>query len=53
MEEALVWLIDHQEADGLWNATYTSSQEANNAKTRETRRWVSLAICRVLKNEAF
>jgi hypothetical protein len=53
MEEALVWLIDHQEADSLWNATYARGDDANNAKTRDTRRWVSLAICRVLKNEAF
>jgi len=49
MEVALDWLIDHQEEDGLWKVTYVSGKEVNNAKTRETRRWVSLAICRVLK----
>jgi Prenyltransferase and squalene oxidase repeat len=49
MEEALDWLIDHQEEDGLWKATYVSGKEMNNAKTRETRLWVSLAICRVLR----
>lgn len=49
MEEALDWLIDHQEEDGLWKATYVRGKEVNNAKTRETRLWVSLAICRVLR----
>jgi len=49
MEKALEWLIDHQEEDGLWKATYVSGKEANNAKAVETRLWVSLAICRVLK----
>jgi hypothetical protein len=49
MEEALNWLIDHQEEDGLWKATYVRGKEVDNAKTRETRLWVSLAICRVLR----
>jgi hypothetical protein len=49
METALDWLIDHQEQDGLWKATYVEGKEVNNAQSRETRRWVSLAICRVLK----
>ena len=48
MEKALNWLIDHQEEDGLWKATYVKAKEVNNAKTRETRPWVSLSICRVL-----
>ncbi len=49
MEEALNWLIDHQEEDGLWKATYVRGKEANDVKTKETRLWVSLAICRVLQ----
>lgn len=49
MEEALDWLIDHQEQDGLWKTTYVKGKEVNNAQTRETRPWVSLAICRVLR----
>ena len=48
MEKALGWLIDHQEADGLWKATYVAGKEVDSAQTRETRPWVSLAICRVL-----
>jgi len=49
MEEALHWLIDHQEEDGLWKASYVSDKEVDNVRTREARLWVSLAICRVLK----
>jgi hypothetical protein len=49
MEEALDWLIGHQEEDGLWKATYVRGKEVTNAKTKETRLWVSLAICRVLR----
>jgi hypothetical protein len=49
MERALGWLIDHHEKDGLWKATYVSGKAVDNARTRETRLWVSLAICRVLR----
>ncbi len=49
MEAALDWLVGHQGKDGLWKATYAGGQEGDNAKTRETRLWVSLAICRVFK----
>ena len=49
MEEALAWLTDHQEEGGLWKATYAVGKEVSDAKTLETRLWVSLAICRVLR----
>ena len=49
MEKALTWLIGHQEEDGLWKASYADDKEPDNAKTRATRLWVSLAICRVLR----
>jgi len=49
LQQALDWLIDHQEEDGLWKATYVSGKEVSNAKAQETRLWVSLAICRILK----
>jgi hypothetical protein len=49
MGAALDWLVDHQEEDGLWKATYVKDKEVNNANTRHTRLWVSLAICRVLR----
>jgi hypothetical protein len=47
MQKALDWLVDHQEADGSWRASYAKDKRVDNAKTRETGLWVSLAICRV------
>ena len=49
IEEALVWLVDHQEPSGLWKTTYAKAQEKDTAKTREMRLWVTLAICRIMK----
>jgi hypothetical protein len=49
MEEAIKWLIDHQQEDGLWKETYVKGKEVTAARTLETRLWVSLAICRVMK----
>jgi len=49
MEEAIEWLIAHQERDGLWKASYVNNEGVDNAKTSETSLWVSLAICRVLR----
>ncbi len=48
---AVGWLVDHQEKDGLWKDTYVGSpkREQGSAKVRETRLWVSLAICRVFR----
>jgi hypothetical protein len=53
MEEALDWLIHHQEEDGLWKASYVAGKDVDNARTWETRRWVSLAICRVLRRVSY
>jgi hypothetical protein len=47
MQKALDWLGDHQEADGSWRASYAKGKRVDNAKTRETGLWVSLAICRI------
>ena len=51
IKRALDWLIEHQEEDGLWKTTYAKpdGEEKRTAKARETRLWVSLAICRVFK----
>jgi hypothetical protein len=49
MEEALNWLMDHQQENGLWKASYVTGKEVDNARTRKTGLWVSLAICRVLR----
>jgi len=51
VSRALNWLIGHQEADGLWKVSYArpNVRETDVARKRETRLWVSLAICRVLR----
>jgi hypothetical protein len=51
IKPALKWLADHQEENGLWKVSYAKLQEKEKetAKARETKLWVSLAICRVFK----
>jgi len=41
----LDWFINNQENDGLWPTGYGSGNKAG-----ENRRWVGLAICRILKH---
>jgi hypothetical protein len=43
VRRGLEWFSAHQEADGLWETGYGSGQGA-----QAMRRWVALAICRVL-----
>ena len=40
----VLWFLDHQEADGLWGTGYGNGKEA-----QRVRRWIGLAVCRVLK----
>jgi hypothetical protein len=40
----LDWLVSHQEQDGLWQTGYGMGRKAE-----PNRRWVGLAICRVVK----
>jgi hypothetical protein len=51
IQQALRWLIDHQEKSGLWKVSYAKPQgeKKETAKAREMKLWVSLAICRVFK----
>jgi hypothetical protein len=49
MDQALTWLVDHQQPDGLWLASYVEGKAVDNVKTEETRLWVTLVICRVLR----
>lgn len=51
MQEATGWLIAHQEESGLWKQSYVKPEQAEKqtSKAQEQRRWISLAICRVLK----
>jgi hypothetical protein len=49
--QALNWLIDHQQSDGLWRVSYVQprAKDKETAKVRERKLWISLAICRVFK----
>jgi hypothetical protein len=51
MKVALDWFIENQEADGSWRLSYADPRagERETAKARETKLWVTLAICRILK----
>lgn len=49
VQNALKWLVDHQETSGLWKSTYAKPVEKDTPKIRETQLWVTLAICRVFK----
>lgn len=49
IDEALDWIRDHQQEDGLWKVTYVKGKKTENSKTQETQLWVTLAICRVFK----
>jgi hypothetical protein len=51
IQRALDWLSDHQEESGLWKVSYArpGEKEKQTPKAQATKRWVSLAICRVFK----
>jgi hypothetical protein len=44
IEKGLEWFIQNQQAAGLWPTGYDSGQKAE-----ENRRWVGLAVCRMMK----
>lgn len=48
---AVRWLVDHQGESGLWRASYMKAgeEEKETAQVEEMKRWISLAICRVLR----
>ena len=51
VRKAVAWLTEHQEKDGLWRVTYArpDARETEASRKKETRLWVTLAICRVLR----
>jgi len=51
VQKALAWLVDHQQPDGLWRLddSRPPAQDKHTPKTRQTRLWVALAACRVLR----
>jgi hypothetical protein len=50
IKQAVNWLVDHQEASGLWRVSYAkpAEREKEAPKGREMKLWICLAICRVL-----
>jgi hypothetical protein len=44
IRRGLLWFLDHQDTDGLWQTRYGNGKEA-----QRMRRWTGLAVCRVLK----
>jgi hypothetical protein len=50
IKKGLDWFTDNQQADGLWQASYSAIHKAPvNSKTETRKLWVSLAVCRVFK----
>ena len=50
IENAITWLVENQQPDGLWKVNYFSeSPEKSTPQFLERKIWVSLAICRILK----
>jgi hypothetical protein len=50
ISNALHWLMDHQEKNGLWKVSYSKIHKSTeNAKTFEVQLWITLAICRIFK----
>jgi len=49
IRQALSWLVDHQQPDGLWRTSYVQATEEDTAKVREVRPWITLSICRIFR----
>ena len=51
IKQALKWLVDHQEGDGLWRVSYVEAQDkrGETTKARAMKPWISLAICRIFR----
>ena len=50
IQRASNWLVDHQEASGLWRTTYVKGgKEPRDERNRERKLWITLDVCRVLK----
>jgi hypothetical protein len=50
VQYAVQWLIDHQQENGLWKASYSKiHRNAENSRMEATQLWITLAICRIIK----
>lgn len=47
---AIDWLIQNQQPNGMWKASYSSiHKQSNNKKSHAVSLWISLAICNIFK----
>ena len=50
IRRGIVWFIDHQQPTGLWKLSYFPDKTMKKTKkNREDQAWISLRICRLLK----
>jgi hypothetical protein len=49
IQSALKWLVEHQEASGLWRVSYMRPDEGEKgtARIQSMKQWITLAICRI------
>jgi hypothetical protein len=47
--KAVDWLVDHQGENGLWDISYMKPETKETGKSQNMRNWISLSVCRVLK----
>jgi hypothetical protein len=49
--QALQWLVDHQEPNGLWRVSYVQAPEDQHQskKAPAMQLWITLAICRIFR----
>lgn len=51
IQKAIQWLIENQQPDSLWKLNYYSGiTEKSSPEIRERKLWVTLAICKILKD---
>ncbi len=50
IKNALNWLKEHQQPNGLWKSSYSKKHiERESKASKEVQKWISLAICRIFK----
>lgn len=50
IQNALIWLLENQQNDGLWKISYSKiHKNSTSKKSKDLRLWISLAIGRILK----
>jgi len=49
MRLGIDWFVEHQRDDGLWNLSHDGTPDRNTKTSEERRSWITLRICRVLR----